>query len=125
MIPQITIPRNSINVTISRTGEVRALLAGNEEAILGQIQVASFPNEQGLIAAGEGLYKTSLASGPAVQGVAGEAGLGFIQQGALEGSNVNVANSMVEMITTQRAYEMGTKVMNAADKMLEATVNIK
>jgi flagellar basal-body rod protein FlgG len=125
LIPQITVPRTAANVTISRTGEVRALLPGNEEAVLGQIQLASFQNEQGLVAAGEGLYKTSLASGGPVQAIAGEAGMGFIQQGALEASNVNVANSMVEMITTQRAYEMGTKVMNAADKMLEATVNIK
>lgn len=125
LIPQITIPRNALNVSISRSGEVRALLAGNEEAILGQIQLVSFPNEQGLMATGEGLYKASLASGQPVPGVPNEGGLGHIEQGALEGSNVNVANSMVDMISTQRAYEMGTKVMNAADKMMEATINIK
>jgi flagellar basal-body rod protein FlgG len=64
-------------------------------------------------------------SGPALQGVPGENGLGALLQGALEGSNVNVANSMVEMIQTQRAYEMNTKVMGVADQMLGATVNIK
>ena len=77
------------------------------------------------MAMGEGLYRASMASGTPGQGVPGENGLGIIQQGALEGSNVNVANSMVDMISTQRAYEMGTKVMGVADQMLSATVNIK
>jgi flagellar basal-body rod protein FlgG len=57
--------------------------------------------------------------------LAAENGFGSLQQGALEGSNVNVANSMVDMIATQRAYEMGTKVMTVADQMLESTVKIK
>ncbi len=125
LIPQIIIPRNALNVTISKSGEVKATIAGGEEAILGQIQLASFQNEQGLIAMGEGIYRSSAASGPPIQAVPGEAGMGSLQQGALEGSNVNVANSMVDMISTQRAYEMGTKVMGVADKMLEATVNVK
>lgn len=125
MIPQITIPSNAMNVIVNHSGEVKALLPSAGEAILGQIQLVNFQNEQGLMAAGEGLYKASLATGSPVQGVPGENGMGFIQQGALEGSNVNVANSMVDMITTQRAYEMGTKVMGIADQMLGATVNIK
>ncbi len=125
LTPQIIIPRNAANITISNSGEVRATIPGTGDAVLGQIQVVDFQNQQGLLAMGEGLYKTSQASGAPVQGVPGENGLGPIQQGALEGSNVNVANSMVEMITTQRAYEMGTKVMGVADQMLAATVNVK
>jgi flagellar basal-body rod protein FlgG len=85
----------------------------------------TFPNLQGLSAQGEGIYRPTAASGAPVQGIPGENGFGVIQQGAIEGSNVNVANSMVDMIMTQRAYEMGTKVMGVADKMLESTVNIK
>jgi flagellar basal-body rod protein FlgG len=125
LIPQITIPVNALNVSVTPSGEVRASLPGAGETILGQIQIANFQNDQGLLAMGDGLYKATLASGPPIQSVPGENGIGMIHQGALEGSNVNVANSMVDMITTQRAYEMGTKVMGVADQMLSATVNIK
>ncbi|NBU20462.1 flagellar basal-body rod protein FlgG [bacterium] len=125
LVPQIVIPSNAANVVITHGGEVKAQIPGTGETILGQLQLVSFQNEQGLMAMGEGLYRPTPASGNPVQGVPGESGIGLIQQGALEGSNVNVANSMVEMISTQRAYEMGTKVMGAADQMLGATVNIK
>jgi flagellar basal-body rod protein FlgG len=125
LIPQITIPANAQNVVVTNSGEVHAQLPGGGEAILGQLQITNFQNEQGLVAMGEGLYRPSPASGAPIQGIPGENGVGLIQQGALEGSNVNVANSMVDMITTQRAYEMGTKVMGVADQMLSATVNIK
>ncbi|MCM2322879.1 MAG: flagellar basal-body rod protein FlgG [Oligoflexia bacterium] len=125
MIPQITIPNNALNVMVTPAGEVRASLPNAGEAIIGQIQIINFQNEQGLMAQGEGIYKASVASGPPQQGIPGENGIGMIQQGAIEGSNVNVANSMVEMITTQRAYEMGTKVMGVADQMWGATVNVK
>lgn len=126
LIPQITIPQLAKEVKVAPNGEVKAVLApNNEEVVLGQLQLVTFTNESGLSAAGEGVYKVTQASGPPLQGVPGEAGLGIIAQAALEGSNVNVANSMIEMIQTQRAYEMNTKVMGVADKMLEATVNIK
>lgn len=125
LVPEITIPQNAINVTISSQGEVKAQLPNNGEAILGNIQLFSFVNEQGLSAQGESLYKATSASGPGTPTLPGENGMGFLQQGALEGSNVNVANSMVDMITTQRAYEMGTKIMGVADQMWSATANIK
>lgn len=125
MIPQITVPNNALNFGVSHSGEVKATLPGGAEVILGQLQLVNFQNQQGLMAMGEGLYRTTSASGPPIPGIPGENGMGMIQQGALEGSNVNVANSMVDMITTQRAYEMGTKVMGVADQMLGATVNIK
>ncbi len=125
MIPSITIPQQATNIIISHSGEVIAHLPGGEEATLGQIQVVTFQNPQGLMAMGEGLYKSSGSTGTPQQGIPGENGFGSLQQGALEASNVNVANSMVDMITTQRAYEMGTKLMGVADQMLSATVNIK
>ena len=125
LVPDITIPASAIGFTISPQGEVKAQLPGNGETVLGQIQVFNFQNEQGLSAQGEGLYKATAASGAGIPGLPGENGTGFLQQGALEGSNVNVANSMVDMISTQRAYEMGTKVMGVADQMWSATANIK
>ncbi len=125
LIPQITLPAQTLGLTISPSGEVKAQLAGNEEAVLGQIQLVNFINPQGLNAAGEGLYRPTAASGTPIQALPGENGMGVIEQGALEGSNVNIANSMVDMISTQRAYEMGTKVMGVADQMLGATVNVK
>jgi flagellar basal-body rod protein FlgG len=125
LVPQITIPVNALSVAISPSGEVRAQVPGAGETALGQLQIVNFPNEQGLSAMGDGLYKSTLASGAPVQSVPGENGMGKLLQGALEGSNVNVANSMVDMISTQRAYEMGTKVMSVADQMLGATTNIK
>lgn len=125
LIPQIVVPNNAINVVIAPNGEVKAQMADMSEAIIGQLQVVSFQNEQGLMAQGEGLYRATLASGAPIQTVPGENGMGLLQQGALEGSNVNVANSMVEMISTQRAYEMNTKVMGVADQMWGYTTNIK
>ena len=125
MIPEITIPSNAINLLISNQGEIKAALPNGAETILGQIQLLNFVNEEGLSAQGESIYKATLGSGAPQQGIPGENGMGFLQQGALEGANVNVANSMVDMITTQRAYEMGTKVMGIADQMLGATANIK
>lgn len=125
LLPQIQIPPNAMGIKFRPGGEVIATLPDSSEAVLGQIQLITFMNEQGLNAAGESLYKATLASGAPLQGVPGENGMGSLLQGALEGSNVNVANSMVEMISTQRAYEMNTKVMGVADQMLGATVNVK
>jgi flagellar basal-body rod protein FlgG len=125
MIPQITIPNNALSFTVGANGEVKAQLPNAGETVLGQIQLVTFANEQGLTAMGENLYKISPGSGAPVQTVPGENGIGTIEQGALEGSNVNVANSMVDMISTQRAYEMGTKVMGVADQMWGATINVK
>lgn len=125
MIPQITIPNNALSFTVGANGEVKAQLPNAGETVLGQIQLVTFANEQGLTAMGENLYKVSPGSGAPLQAVPGEGGIGTIEQGALEGSNVNVANSMVDMISTQRAYEMGTKVMGVADQMWGATINVK
>lgn len=125
LIPQITLPVNAVAVTFSPTGEVKASMPNGEENVLGQIQLITFVNEAGLNAIGQGLYKPTTASGGPLQSVPGEDGVGAIAQGQLEGSNVNVANSMVDMIQTQRAYEMGTKIMSVADQMLQATVNVK
>jgi len=125
LIPDITIPTDALNVVVSPSGEVKAQMANSGETVLGNIQLVRFQNEEGLDALGNSMYRGTPASGGPVQGVPGEDGVGQLMQGALEGSNVNVANSMVDMISTQRAYEMGTKTMGVADKMWESTINIK
>ena len=121
--PAITVPPEATGVIIKGNGEVKALTSQGEQGI-GQIQLANFINPQGLLAIGNNFYKSTVASGQPQTLVPGEGGTGTLMQGALESSNVNVANSMIEMIGAQRAYEMTTRVMGVADKMLEATTNI-
>ncbi|MBU6152697.1 MAG: flagellar basal-body rod protein FlgG [Bdellovibrionales bacterium] len=121
--PAIAVPSEATGVVITPNGEVKAVTAQGEQNI-GQIQLANFINPQGLMSIGNNFYKSTSASGQAQTLVPGEGGTGTLLQGALESSNVNVANSMIEMIGAQRAYEMNTRVMGVADKMLEATTNI-
>ncbi len=125
LLPQFTIPSNAVKTTFSPNGEVKCQMPTGEEIVIGQVQLAHFQNEEGLMSEGAGVFLPSQASGPPLQGIPGENGMGYLAQGALEGSNVNIANSMVDMISTQRAYEMNTRVMSTADKMMEATIHLK
>ncbi len=124
LVPNITIPSNAMSVVIKDNGEVKAMLPDQGDSVLGQIQISRFTNENGLQSIGGNYYKRSPASGEPQTLIPGEAGSGTVMQGALEASNVNVANSMVDMIKAQRGFESNTRVMSVADKMLEATVNI-
>jgi len=118
--PQITVPPNTTALTIGTDGSVRATVAGNTTPNeLGQLHLTHFPNPAGLLAMGDNLYQETTASGAPVEGVPGQNGLGQIKQGALEGSNVQVVEEMVDMIAAQRTYEMNTKVLSAADNMLQ------
>jgi flagellar basal-body rod protein FlgG len=117
--PEITIPAETKSVSISATGRVSAMV-GTESTPqeLGALQLASFVNPAGLVAQGENLYLVSQASGDAVLGEPGEAGFGTLRQFALESSNVQAVEEMVDMISAQRSYEMNTKVLSAADDMM-------
>jgi flagellar basal-body rod protein FlgG len=118
--PQITVPANTTALTISENGTVSATVAGSTTpSELGQLHLSNFPNPSGLLALGDNLYQETVASGAATEGVPGQNGLGQIKQGALEGSNVQVVEEMVDMIAAQRTYEMNTKVLTAADNMLQ------
>ena len=118
--PQITVPANTTALTISDNGTVTATVAGSTTPTeLGQLHLSNFPNPSGLLALGDNLYQETVASGAATEGVPGQSGLGQIKQGALEGSNVQVVEEMVDMIAAQRTYEMNTKVLTAADNMLQ------
>jgi flagellar basal-body rod protein FlgG len=92
--------------------------AGGGAQVLGQIQIARFANSAGLQAMGQNLYKETTASGAPIVGQAGQGGAGQLMQGALEASNVNVVEEMVNMIETQRAYEINSKAISAVDGML-------
>ncbi|PSV26208.1 MULTISPECIES: flagellar basal-body rod protein FlgG [unclassified Photobacterium] len=118
--PQIQIPEEANTISIGVDGLVTATLAGDPQPQeLGQITLAKFINPAGLEAVGGNLYKETQASGQPQEMIAGTDGAGSLKQGALEGSNVQVVEEMVDMITTQRAYEMNAKVVSAADDMLK------
>ena len=118
--PAITIPEGASAITIAQDGTVSATLQGQAEpAQLGQITIASFANPGGLRSAGDNFLQETAASGAAQVGVAGELGRGHIRQGYLEASNVNVVEELVDMIETQRAYEINSKMITAVDEMLQ------
>lgn len=118
--PGITVPEGATSITIGTDGTVSAQLAGQTEpSQIGQIQVATFPNPAGLQASGDNFLIETSASGAAALGTPGEGGRGRIRQGMLEGSNVNVVEELVDMIETQRAYEVNSKMISATDEMLK------
>ncbi|MCK9606438.1 MAG: flagellar basal-body rod protein FlgG [Methylomonas sp.] len=117
--PNITIPQDAISISIGRDGTVNVVQPGSAAATnVGQIQLADFINPTGLEPVGENLFRESVASGPPIIGIPGENELGSLQQGALETSNVNVVEELVNMIETQRAYEMNSKAISTTDEML-------
>lgn len=117
--PEIQIPDGVESVTIGADGTVSVTLPGQAEASqIGQIEVARFVNPAGLRALGGTMYAETAASGTAQTGPAAAEGRGSIRQGALEASNVNVVQELVDMIETQRAYEVNSKMVQATDEML-------
>lgn len=121
ILPEITVPASATALSIGENGQVTATVSGSSAPVeLGQITLAGFVNPAGLLALGDNLYRETTASGVANEAAPGTNGLGTIKQGALEGSNVQVVEEMVEMITAQRTYEMNTKVLSAADSMLQS-----
>jgi len=126
MEPEITIPSDSISISIGTDGTVSILQAGEiEPSEIGTIQLVRFVNPAGLSSIGRNLYTATSVSGEAITGTAGEGGYGTIAQGYLEMSNVSVVDEMVNMITAQRAYEINSKSIQTADEMLQMANNIK
>jgi flagellar basal-body rod protein FlgG len=118
--PGITIPQGTQSVTIGKDGVVTVSIAGQSAPTqVGQLQLSDFINPTGLQPRGENLLVESASSGSAQTGTPGLNGLGGIEQGSIEGSNVNVVEEMVNMIETQRAYEMNTKAIQTTDQMLQ------
>lgn len=126
ILPQITVPRDSTMLTIARDGTVSATLSNNGQPVeLGNLSLVRFSNPAGLEPMGHNLYAQTGASGQPLINPPGTQGTGSLAQGFLEGSNVRAVDEMIELISTQRAYEMGTKIIQAADQMLSSTANIR
>jgi flagellar basal-body rod protein FlgG len=122
--PGITIPEGVQTITIGRDGVVTAKLDGQAQpAQIGTLQLVDFINPSGLQPKGENILVESAASGPPQVGTPGLNGLGYIEQGSLEASNVNVVEELVNMIETQRAYEMNSKAISTTDQMLSYLTN--
>ena len=118
--PGITIPANAQSVTIAADGTVSVTLPGQAQAQqVGQLQLASFVNPAGLEPKGMNLFAETAASGTPNAGAPGANGLGSLQQGYVETSNVNVVEELVSMIQTQRAYELNSKAIQTSDQMLQ------
>ena len=122
--PAITIPANTQSMTIGEDGVVSVLIAGSTAPTqVGSIQLADFINPGGLQPIGDNLLKETAASGTPTLGTPGLTGLGRTIQGSLESSNVNVVEELVNMIETQRAYEMNSKAISTTDQMLQYASN--
>lgn len=118
--PAITIPANAQSITIGSDGTVSVTLPGQAAPQqVGTVQLADFINPAGLQPNGDNLYLETASSGSPQPGQPGLNGLGTLSQGSLESSNVNVVEQMVDMIETQRTYEMNSKAISAADQMLQ------
>ena len=124
--PAITIPPNALQITITQDGTVSVMQAGSSAPTqVGQIELAQFINPGGLNALGKNLFSPTASSGEATTGNPGSDGLGTINQGFLELSNVNVVEEMVNMIVSQRAYELNSKVVQTSDEMLATANNLR
>jgi flagellar basal-body rod protein FlgG len=124
--PAITIPTAATSVTVNATGQVQVSLDGQTQPqLLGQLQLAMFPNPAGLQAQGDNLFIATSASGSATSGNPGTNGIGSVQQGFIETSNVNVVSEITDLITAQRAYEMNSKVITAGDQMMSTLTNLR
>ncbi|QTM69219.1 flagellar basal-body rod protein FlgG [Buchnera aphidicola (Hormaphis cornu)] len=118
--PDLHFPSNIININVARDGTITASVQGQSQPIhIGQLNLSNFVNNTGLESLGENLYKETQASGSPIENIPGTEGTGLLCQGYIETSNVNVAEELVNMIHTQRAYEINSKAINASDQMLQ------
>ncbi len=124
--PAINVPPEASNIVIGADGKVTAEMPGQSGSVeLGKIQLATFANPGGLAALGHNQFAPTASSGDASVGDAGTEGRGRLMQGAVEGSNVEVVTEMIGLIRTQRAYEINSKVIAAADEMLRSATQLR
>jgi flagellar basal-body rod protein FlgG len=124
--PQVTIPADALTITVGTDGTVSVTQPGQTQAQqVGAIQLATFQNPGGLNSVGQNMFLQTTASGDPIVGTPGGAdGLGTLQQGVLEQSNVNVVQEFIQMIVAQRSYEANSRVITAADQMLQELNNL-
>lgn len=124
--PLITLPETARDITISPDGTVFYSESGTTEPVeAGQIEISTFVNPAGLKQVGENLFAETAASGPALDGIAGEESRGSILQGSLESSNVDPTRELIEMIRTQRAFELNSNSIRAADETLRSVAQLR
>lgn len=124
--PEIALPADTTSIAVTADGRVIVEQAGQaSQTEVGQLLVARFPNPAGLLAEGGNVYRASAGSGDAQVGTAGDLGFGSILQGAIERSNVQVVEEMVNLIVAQRAFEMNSKAIRTAEDMMGTAVNIR
>ena len=124
LVPQINIPADNNGISVGSTGQVSAQTPGGL-VVAGQIQLANFQNPEGLSAAGGNLLNESAASGAPVVGNPGEGGTGSVLSGFLEGSNVDIAEEMVDQIVAKAAFKANVNVIKANDEMIGSLLDIK
>jgi flagellar basal-body rod protein FlgG len=124
--PGVTIPQDATNVSVLSDGQIMATLPGDPDPQpVGQIQIAVFINQTGLTQVGQNLWVESAASGPALIGNPGESNFGRVRGGMIEGSNVDAARELIELIRTQRAFEMNSQSIRAADETLRTVSELR
>ncbi len=124
--PAITIPADATNISIRQNGEVFYQQAGqNTLTSAGNIGMVNFINPQGLVKLGENLFRASDASGSAINGEPGNDGLGVLVQNALEASNVEPVQELIDLITTQRSFELNSQAVKAGDEVLQQIANLR
>jgi flagellar basal-body rod protein FlgG len=124
--PPITIPEDTVRISVGTNGEVSVLQQGSENlTIVGQLELSRFVNPEGLLQIGQNLYQESDASGPPLEGNPQEDGLGSIRQGSLEMSNVDPVRELIQLILTQRAFELNSQSIQSADQSLQVIANLR
>ena len=123
--PGITIPQNSTSLTINSQGQVSVIVAGaTTPTVLGQLTLTRFINKAGLLPIGDNMFTETPASGTPQDGLPATDGMGDVQQGNLEQANVEAVTEISDLIASQRAYEMNSKVISATDQMLQSVVGL-
>jgi flagellar basal-body rod protein FlgG len=123
--PNITVPQNATALTINTQGQVSVIVAGSTTpTVLGQLVLTRFINKAGLLPVGDNLFTETPASGTPQDGLATVDGMGDIQQGNLEQANVEPVKEIADLIASQRAYEMNSKVISATDQMLQSVIGL-
>lgn len=126
VLPGVVIPQNTIDITVNPNGEVLAKIDGQTvPQNVGQLQLATFPNNAGLEAIGDNLLLETPASGQAITGNPGAPGFGRVIQGSVETSNVNIVSEITQLITAQRAYEMNSRVISTTDQMMQSVSQLR
>jgi flagellar basal-body rod protein FlgG len=126
IVPNITLPTDTTAISISSDGRVLTQQAGQTNlSQQGQLELATFPNPEGLLKLGENLYSVTDASGAALPNNPGLQGLGVIRQGFLEASNVEPVSELIDLITTQRSFELNSQAIQAGDQILQLISNLR